>query len=152
MAAIAKTAAIKTKPCGCFLEVAAINGGTKDNIFFILMNIPGLFGMNDISDGYAFTAQKVSVYTSPMIPQWMLLISLFGAMLWLITIQIGLYHNLKSMDINKLSKIKEHVLILLISPIATVIDTGVAFFTLITWSLGYKKAVWDVTPKLLEVY
>ncbi|MHA2099828.1 MAG: glycosyltransferase family 2 protein [Candidatus Kariarchaeaceae archaeon] len=119
-------------------------------IYLIFVNLQGFFGSDLISDQHAVTKENVAIYYMPMLPAWMIVVTIIGAILWLISIQIGLYHNLKSMNIRKLSKFKEHILILLISPIATLIDTGTAFFTLISWSLGDKKAVWEVTPKLLE--
>ena len=88
--------------------------------------------------------------SNPMVPSWMVTLSLVGAALWLISIQIGLYHNIKSANIAKIHKIREHIVILLITPLATLIDTGIAFFTILKWSLGFNKAVWEVTPKRLQ--
>ncbi len=118
-------------------------------VYYLIHNIQDYLVNHNMTDGYMITSQNIIVTFAPMIPIWMLIISLLGAMLWLTTIQIGLYHNLKSIDMKILSKIKEHFLILLITPIATLIDTGVAFFTLLTWSLGIKKAVWEITPKTI---
>lgn len=116
-------------------------------IYLGTKNILHLLGYNMIQGESTVYVQDVAVYIGPMIPQWMLILSLIGALLWLNSIQIGLYHNLKSMDMKLLARIKEHILILLITPIATLIDTGCAFFTLTSWSLGFKKAEWDITPK-----
>lgn len=115
--------------------------------YLVIMNVIGFVSNNTLSGGYTTATQNAAIYTMPMVPFWMILISFFGATLWMITIQIGLYHNLKSVNLKILSRIKEHLLIFLISPLATLIDTGVAFFTLISWTFGYKKAVWEITPK-----
>lgn len=116
-------------------------------IYYLVHNIQDYLVNHNMTDGYMISSQNIIVTFAPMLPIWMLTISLIGAILWLTTIQIGLYHNLKSIKMKKLAKIKEHFLILLITPLATFIDTGIAFFTLLTWSLGIKKAVWEITPK-----
>ncbi|MCE7736873.1 MAG: hypothetical protein GPJ54_18460 [Candidatus Heimdallarchaeota archaeon] len=119
-------------------------------IYFGTSIIKGAIEGNSMSEIYADTSNKPMNLTMPMVPSWMITLSLIGAVLWLLSIQIGLYHNIKSSNISRIHKIREHIVILLITPFATLIDTGIAFFTILKWSLGYNKAVWELTPKLLQ--
>ncbi|OLS28310.1 MAG: hypothetical protein HeimC2_08020 [Candidatus Heimdallarchaeota archaeon LC_2] len=120
-------------------------------IFYFASTITkGAVARNSVSEIYENTSHQTKELIMPMVPGWLVTISLIGAVMWLISIQIGLYHNIKSSNIGRIQKIREHIVILLITPFATLIDTGIAFFTILKWSLGFNKAVWDVTPKLLQ--
>ncbi|MDH5402865.1 MAG: glycosyltransferase family 2 protein [Candidatus Heimdallarchaeota archaeon] len=86
---------------------------------------------------------------SPNIHYTVIIFTMIGGILWLLTIQIGLHLNFTNHQLDFKDKTREHLLILLITPIAVVFDTGVVFFTIIFWKFGYKKAIWEITPKIL---
>ncbi|MHA2249186.1 MAG: glycosyltransferase family 2 protein [Candidatus Kariarchaeaceae archaeon] len=87
---------------------------------------------------------------TPNIPFSVILFTIFGASLWLISNQIGLFHNLKDSSLTKAQKFREHVLILLVTPLAAIFDTGTAFFTTLFWLVGNKRTKWEVTPKAIN--
>jgi hypothetical protein len=95
--------------------------------------------LGSLSDPYFLDAE---------FPRYIIVIPFIGMILWLLSIQIGLYHNLSKTDLGLLQKIKDHILILLITPIATLIETGAVLFTVLSWSLGRKNANWEITPKI----
>ena len=90
---------------------------------------------------------SLEIYNAVEIPVWMKVISISGAILWLISIQIGLHLNIRSLNISLISKIWEHFKILFVSPFGALIETGIAFFVLTKWVLGYKSTRWVVTEK-----
>jgi hypothetical protein len=116
-------------------------------VYVLWIGVDGLFHSIDMGYSTGVATQVLNETLMPMVPHWMLNLSLFGAFLWLFTIQIGLYHNLKTQQINPIKRIVEHIKILLITPLATVLDNGIVFITTIAWIFGYKKADWRVTPK-----
>ena len=85
------------------------------------------------------------------LPSWIINFTTFGAFLWLLTIQIGLYHNISPLELKPHQRLIEHLKILLITPLATIFDTGCVVYTLIKWSVGNHKAQWDVTPKEISM-
>ena len=68
--------------------------------------------------------------------------------LWLLSIQIGAYHNLKKTNLGLIQKMKDHLIILLITPFATLLETGAVLFAILSWLFGQKESKWDVTPKI----
>lgn len=95
----------------------------------------------DTLDGY------FQNYVMHTIPMWLINFSLFGMFLWFLSIQIGLHNNLQTIPMKKSRRVIEHLKILLITPLATILDTGVVFYTVFLWTIGKHKARWEVTPK-----
>ncbi|MCY3413038.1 MAG: glycosyltransferase family 2 protein [Candidatus Heimdallarchaeota archaeon] len=78
------------------------------------------------------------------------ILGFFGLLLWLFSVQIGLYYNLKSQEISILERIREHIKIMIISPLAAIIDTGIVFLTIVRWYFGSHATSWKVTPKSIK--
>ncbi len=116
-------------------------------LYTILFSILSGLNSNDLLQIVSTYQVNIDKYQANMVPDWLMNLTMLGAILWLLTIQIGLYHNIKSIEMNRSKRILEHLKIFLITPIVTIFDTGIVFYTLIRWSLGNRKATWIITPK-----
>lgn len=76
------------------------------------------------------------------------LLSISGLTLWLGGIQFGLYFNLRYSRLSRIRKTIEHIKILLVTPVAGVIETYGAVKAVTKWTSGRRKVVWEPTPKI----
>lgn len=75
------------------------------------------------------------------------LIFIPGTLMWIMSLQLGLYYNLRYSTLSKKNKAIEHIKILLVTPIAGFVETFGAFKSLIRWSFGRRNLSWIITPK-----
>ena len=74
-----------------------------------------------------------------------------GFVMWVAANQIGLAQNLASTKLSKLTKLREHLIVLAITPIAGLFDTAGPFVAVIKWSFGIKSVKWIPTEKSYNV-
>jgi len=77
-------------------------------------------------------------------------IFILGTVLWIASLQFGLFYNLRYSDLNTKEKIIEHFKILLVTPIAGFVETYGAFKSLVRWTMGKRNLTWIVTPKYTD--
>jgi hypothetical protein len=106
--------------------------------YFIISSLI-TFGMS-----VSFDSFKNSGYLFTDIPWYLILILIVGLLLWLLSIQIGAYHNLNKTNLGLLQKMKDHLVILLITPFATLLETGAVLITILSWLFGQESL-----PKIL---
>jgi hypothetical protein len=71
-----------------------------------------------------------------------------GLVLWTAAIQLGLWHNLRHAGLTRRARLREHLLVLLVSPFAGIADTAGPLVALIRWVGGARSVTWTPTPKL----
>ena len=70
-----------------------------------------------------------------------------GLLLWLGGNQIGLNRILEHTDMTAGQKAAEHLMLLIVSPIAAPIETASAMYATLKWSSGNRHVEWIPTPK-----
>lgn len=62
--------------------------------------------------------------------------------------QLGLFYNLRYTGINRLQKLRDHVLVLIVTPFTGVIDTAGPLVAVLKWLAGIREVAWKSIPKL----
>ncbi|UIN30118.1 glycosyltransferase family 2 protein [Microbacterium binotii] len=76
------------------------------------------------------------------------IVSVVGLALWLGGTQLGLFYNLRSTGKSAIKKAREHILVLLVTPLAGIVDTAGPLVAVAIWSVGIRAVAWKPTPKL----
>lgn len=76
------------------------------------------------------------------------IITSIGLALWLAGTQLGLFYNLRYTGMTRLQKLRDHVLVFLVTPFAGVIDTAGPLVAVLKWLAGIREVAWKPTPKL----
>lgn len=76
------------------------------------------------------------------------IITSIGLVLWMAGTQLGLFYNLRYTGMSRLQKLRDHVLVLLVTPFAGVIDTAGPLVAVLKWLAGIREVAWKPTPKL----
>lgn len=76
------------------------------------------------------------------------IITSIGLVLWLAGTQLGLFYNLRYTGMSRLQKLRDHALVLLVTPFAGVIDTAGPLVAVLKWLAGIREVAWKPTPKL----
>jgi egghead protein (zeste-white 4 protein) len=80
---------------------------------------------------------------------WRMLLLLSGAG-WVFSYQIGIVRNLRYQVLPRSERIKQRIMMLLLTPFAGLTETAGPFLALVRWLLGLRAARWTPTPKLAE--
>ena len=80
---------------------------------------------------------------------WRAFILLAGAG-WVASYQIGLARNLRYQQLSRLNRLRQHLTILLLTPISGLFETAGPFIALTRWLIGARQAKWTPTPKTSE--
>ncbi len=78
------------------------------------------------------------------------IVTLVGLLLWLAGTQLGLYYNLRYAKLSRDQKLRDHLFVLVVTPIAGVIDTMGPLIAVLKWSIGIREVSWKPTPKLIS--
>lgn len=73
----------------------------------------------------------------------------FGLLLWLGGTQLGLFHNLRYAGMTRPQRLRDHLLVLLVTPIAGIVDTAGPLVAVLKWTIGVREVAWKPTPKLV---
>lgn len=76
------------------------------------------------------------------------IITSIGLVLWIAGTQLGLFYNLRYTGMTRLQKLRDHVLVLIVTPFAGVIDTAGPLVAVLKWLAGIREVAWKPTPKL----
>lgn len=76
------------------------------------------------------------------------IITSIGLVLWMAGTQLGLFYNLRYTGMTRLQKLRDHVLVLIVTPFAGVIDTAGPLVAVLKWLEGIREVAWKPTPKL----
>lgn len=76
------------------------------------------------------------------------IITSIGLVLWMAGTQLGLFYNLRYTGMSCLQKLRDHVLVLIVTPFAGVIDTAGPLVAVLKWLAGIREVAWKPTPKL----
>ncbi len=80
---------------------------------------------------------------------WRAFILLAGAG-WVVSYQIGLARNLRYQQLSRFNRLRQHLTILLLTPISGLFETAGPFIALMRWLIGARQARWTPTPKTSE--
>jgi len=80
---------------------------------------------------------------------WRLFISLAG-LGWLLSYQIGLARNLRYQAMGRSARVRQHLTLLLLTPVTGLFETAGPFLALTRWLIGARQARWTPTPKTAE--
>jgi hypothetical protein len=80
---------------------------------------------------------------------WRLFITLAG-LGWVLSYQIGLARNLRYQDVGVMSRLRQHLTLLLLTPVTGLFETAGPFLALTRWLVGARQARWTPTPKTAE--
>lgn len=99
----------------------------------------GLLAVRAVVDGgVAVPAPALSVYG---------VVTTVGLVLWLGSNQLGLFYNLRYSGLTRAQKVRDHVLVLLATPFAGVVDTAGPLVAVLKWTAGIREVAWKPTPK-----
>lgn len=70
-----------------------------------------------------------------------------GLLMWLGSNQLGLFYNLRYSGLTRAQKVRDHVLVLLATPFAGVVDTAGPLVAVLKWAAGIREVAWKPTPK-----
>ena len=70
-----------------------------------------------------------------------------GLLMWLGSNQLGLFYNLRHSGLSRAQKARDHVLVLLATPFAGVVDTAGPLVAVLKWAAGIREVAWKPTPK-----
>jgi hypothetical protein len=93
-------------------------------------------------------AVRQSALLSPL-GVWRLFIAAAG-LGWVLSYQIGLARNLRYQTVGAWSRLRQHVTLLLLTPITGLFETAGPFLALTRWLVGARQARWTPTPKTTE--
>lgn len=89
---------------------------------------------------YAITGETNLHFTWFMLP---------GLLMWLGGTQLGLAQNIKYATKSNRKKLKEHLMVLLLTPFAGLHDTFGPMMAVLKWASGKRGIKWNPTPKLI---
>ena len=93
-------------------------------------------------------AVRQSALLSPL-GIWRLFIMAAG-LGWVLSYQIGLARNLRYQKVGRLDRIRQHVTLLILTPVTGLFETAGPFLALTRWLVGARQARWTPTPKTTE--
>jgi hypothetical protein len=93
-------------------------------------------------------AVRQSALVSPL-GVWRLFIMLAG-LGWIMSYQIGLARNLRYQDLRWFDRVRQHVTLLVLTPVTGLFETAGPFLALTRWLIGARQARWTPTPKTAE--
>ncbi|MCB8798976.1 hypothetical protein LJD40_25995, partial [Escherichia coli] len=67
---------------------------------------------------------------------------------WMAGTQLGLFYNLRYAGLTGRQKFRDHVLVLLATPFAGIVDTLGPLMAVAKWVTGTREVAWQPTPKL----
>lgn len=82
-------------------------------------------------------------------PEWTVggVLTMCGILLWLGATQLGLVYNLRHSGLGAWQKVRDHLLVLLVTPIAGLVDTAGPLVAVVKWMTGIREVTWKPTPK-----
>jgi hypothetical protein len=95
-----------------------------------------------VERGLAVPAPQLTVYG---------VVTTTGLLLWLGSNQLGLFYNLRYSGLSRVQKVRDHVLVLLATPFAGVVDTAGPLVAVLKWAAGIREIAWKPTPKRAPV-
>jgi hypothetical protein len=93
-------------------------------------------------------AVRQSAFISPL-GIWRLCIGAAGIG-WVLSYQIGLARNLRYQQVGRLSRLRQHLTLLVLTPVTGLVETAGPFLALTRWLVGAREARWTPTPKVVE--
>lgn len=118
--------------------------GFPVSLLALMLNVVGLFvfAIDSVTQSGA-AAPAVTVYG---------VIAACGLTLWLAGTQLGLFYNLRYAEATRLQRVRDHVLVLVITPLAGLVDTAGPLVAGIKWLTGRRALAWTPTPKLAPTH
>ena len=80
---------------------------------------------------------------------WRMLIMTAG-LGWVASYQIGLARNLRYREMTRRARLRQHLTVLLLTPVTGLFETAGPFLALTRWMVGARQARWTPTPKTSE--
>ena len=80
---------------------------------------------------------------------WRVLI-IASAIGWVMSYQIGILRNLRYQKVDWKARVKQGVVMFLITPIAGLCETVGPFIALLRWLFGARRVSWTPTPKISD--
>ncbi|MFX0141739.1 MAG: hypothetical protein ACFFDN_49330, partial [Candidatus Hodarchaeota archaeon] len=114
--------------------------------FFVILNIflfmfpPNFADFSSNPESSSSTFRTIQVMTS-------LLFFLPGTFLWLFSILNGSHKNIEMLNLSKRQRIFEYIKILVVTPVASVIESASVFYATTRWLIGKPSYSWRVTRK-----
>jgi hypothetical protein len=93
-------------------------------------------------------AVRQSALLSPL-GAWRLFIMAAGVG-WVLSYQIGLARNLRYQKVNLFNRIRQHLTLLILTPVTGLFETAGPFLALTRWLVGAREARWTPTPKTTD--
>ena len=86
-------------------------------------------------------------------PEWTVdgVLTVCGIGLWLGATQLGLGYNLRHSGLGVRQRVRDHLLVLLVTPIAGLVDTAGPLVAVLKWIAGIREVTWRPTPKSAPV-
>lgn len=114
--------------------------GFPVSLLALLLNLVGFIVLGiEVARGVAVPAPGVSVYG---------IVAACGLTLWLAGTQLGLFYNLRYSGATRWQRIRDHAVVLLVTPVAGLIDTAGPLVAGVKWITGHRSLAWTPTPKL----
>ena len=73
------------------------------------------------------------------------IITTIGLVLWMAGTQLGLFYNLRYTGMSRLQKLRDHALVLVVTPFVGVIDTAGPLVAVLKWLAGIREVAWKPT-------
>jgi egghead protein (zeste-white 4 protein) len=86
------------------------------------------------------------VLSIPLTGIWRLAITVAG-LGWIFSYQIGLARNLRYQNLSLVGRLRQHLIVLLMTPVTGMFETAGPFLALTRWLAGARQAKWTPTPK-----
>ncbi len=100
----------------------------------------GILAAHAVAEGsVTFVAPELTVYG---------IVTGLGLALWVAGTQLGLYYNLRYTGMTALQKLRDHLLVLMVTPFAGAVDTAGPLVAVVKWAAGIREVAWMPTPKL----
>lgn len=116
--------------------------GFPVSLLALSANVAGLANLALDSAGEGnlhFDAPEITAYS---------FVSVAGFLLWMAGTQLGLFYNLRYAGLTGRQKFRDHVLVLLATPFAGIVDTLGPLMAVAKWVTGTREVAWQPTPKL----
>lgn len=113
--------------------------GFPVSLLALMLNLIGFVVVGiELAAGSSLPAPGVSLYG---------IVAACGLILWLAGTQLGLFYNLRYADATRWQRVRDHVLVLVVTPVAGLVDTAGPLAAGLKWIAGRRALVWTPTPK-----
>lgn len=114
--------------------------GFPVSLLALVFNLVGFVAVGiELAGGAEVPGPGVSVYG---------IVAACGLVLWLAGTQLGLFYNLRYSGATGWQRIRDHLLVLVVTPVAGLVDTAGPLVAGLKWLAGHRRLEWIPTPKL----